>query len=237
MNAFQVAGKVAQPLLAVRVFRSNAFLYREGRENRTAKSGCATKKMRSYLFPLLLAGLCLHVLALPACAQESVIQFDPAQTKIEFGLGSTLHTVEGTFKLKSGTIRFDPATGKIGGAIIVDATSGESGNDGRDRKMHRDILESAKYPEIIFTPVEVKGAFNPKGASRLEVSGQFRLHGQDHPMTIPVDIEAEGSKLQILARITIPYIQWGLKNPSTFILRASDKVEIDLRTVGEIARS
>ena len=37
-------------------------------------------------------------------AQEIVVQLDPAQTKIEFTLGSTLHTVEGTFKLKRGTI-------------------------------------------------------------------------------------------------------------------------------------
>jgi polyisoprenoid-binding protein YceI len=72
--------------------------------------------------------------------QEFVVQLNPAQTKIEFTLGSTLHTVEGTFKLKSGTIRFDPTSGKIGGSIIVDATSGESGNAGRDRKMHREIL-------------------------------------------------------------------------------------------------
>jgi hypothetical protein len=34
--------------------------------------------------------------------------------------------------------------------------------------------------------------------------------------------------------ITIPYIKWGLKNPSTFILRASDKVEIDIHAVGQV---
>jgi hypothetical protein len=43
-------------------------------------------------------------LAPPGQVQEFVVQLDPAQTKIEFTLGSTLHTVEGTFKLKRGTI-------------------------------------------------------------------------------------------------------------------------------------
>ena len=167
-------------------------------------------------------------------AQEVSVQLDPAQTKIEFTLGSTLHTVEGTFKLKSGTIRFDPSTGKMSGSIIVDATSGESGNGGRDRKMHREILESGKYPEIIFTPIEAKGAFNPKGPSKLEVSGQIRLHGEDHDMTLPIDIQPAGSQLQMTTHITIPYIKWGLKNPSTFILRASDKVEIDIHAVGQV---
>jgi polyisoprenoid-binding protein YceI len=167
-------------------------------------------------------------------AQEFVVQLDPAQTKIEFTLGSTLHTVEGTFRLKSGTIRFDPTSGKIGGSIIVDATSGESGNAGRDRKMHREILEGNKYPEIIFTPSQVRGTFDQKGPSKVEVSGQFSLHGQDHDVTLPIDIQPAGRQLQMATRITIPYIKWGLKNPSTFILRASDKVEVNIHAAGQV---
>jgi hypothetical protein len=50
--------------------------------------------------------LCLTFAALSLApagrAREFVVQVDPAQTKIEFTLGSTLHTVEGTFKLKRG---------------------------------------------------------------------------------------------------------------------------------------
>jgi len=168
-------------------------------------------------------------------AQEFVVQLDPAQTKIEFTLGSTLHTVEGTFRLKSGTIRFDRTSGKIGGSIIVDATSGESGNAGRDRKMHREILESGKYSEIIFTPSQVKGAFDPKGPSRVEISGRFSLHGQDHDVTLPIDVQPSGRQLLMATHITIPYIKWGMKNPSTFILRAADKVEIEIHAGGQIA--
>jgi polyisoprenoid-binding protein YceI len=183
--------------------------------------------------------LCVTFVALSLApagrAQEFVVQLDLAQTKIEFTLGSTLHTVEGTFKLKSGTIRFDPAGGKIGGSIIVDATSGESGNAGRDRKMHREILESGKYAEIIFTPSQVKGTFDAKGPSKLEVSGQISLHGQDHDLTVPIEIQPSGRQLRMATHITIPYIKWGLKNPSTFILRASDKVEIEIHTAGHFA--
>jgi polyisoprenoid-binding protein YceI len=193
-----------------------------------------SKRIRVRFYPLLFAALVALILAPGGRTQEVAAQLDPAQTKIEFTLGSTLHTVEGTFKLKSGAIRFDPATGRMSGSIIVDATSGESGNPGRDRKMHREILESAKYAEIIFAPSEAKGAFNPKGLSNLEVSGQFRLHGQDHDMTLPIDIQPAGQQLQMTMHITIPYIKWGLKNPSTFILRASDKVEIDIHAVGQV---
>src|ERR1700674_2819249 len=192
-------------------------------------------RIRVQFYLALFAALAALVLAPTEQAQEVAVQLDPVQTKIEFTLGSTLHTVEGTFKLKSGTIRLDPSTGKMSGSIIVNATSGQSGNEGRDRKMHREILESGKYPAIIFTPSQVKGTFDPKGPSKLEVSGQFSLHGQDHDLTLPIEIQPSGRQPQMATHITIPYIKWGLKNPSTFILRASDKVEIEIHATGHFA--
>ena len=94
--------------------------------------------------------LLLIALAAPAAAwgQEIVLNADPAHSTVEFKLSATLHTVHGSFKLKHGEVRFNPATGKISGVVVVDATSGNSGNDKRDRRMHQEILESGKYPEI-----------------------------------------------------------------------------------------
>jgi polyisoprenoid-binding protein YceI len=175
------------------------------------------------------------LLSAPAShAQGSAVQVDPAQTKIEFTLGSTLHAVHGAFALKRCSIRYDPASGSISGAIVVDATSGESGNTGRDQRMHREILESAKYPEIVFTPVQIKGSVAPSGPSNVEVSGKFSLHGKDHDVTLPVEIVIDGTKLQLTTHFVIPYVEWGLKNPSTFLLRASDKVEIEIHAAGRL---
>src|ERR1700730_12767345 len=162
-----------------------------------------TGRVRVQFYLAVFVALATLVLAPTGRAQEVAVQLDPVQTKIEFTLGSTLHTVEGTFKLKSGTIRLDPSTGKMSGSIIVDATSGQSGNEGRDRKMHREILESGKYPEIVFTPNQVKGTFNPKGPSKLEVSGQFSLHGQDHDMTLPIDVQPAGGACEKAASKTM----------------------------------
>jgi hypothetical protein len=78
----------------------------------------------------------------PLRAQE-IATLDPVQTEIHYTLGPTMHTVHGTFKLKSGIIHFDPTSGKADGAIVVDATN--SDNEGRDSKMHREILDK---PEI-----------------------------------------------------------------------------------------
>ncbi len=175
------------------------------------------------------------VASLRVSAQETVVTLDPAQTSIEYTLGATLHAVHGTFRLKSGVVHFDPATGKAGGAIVVDATSGNSGNDGRDSKMHREILESPKYPEIVFMPAQVRGVVNAQGASQVEVSGIFRLHGQDHDLTLPLAIQIAGSQVTASAHFAVPYQKWGLKNPSTFILRVKDTVEIDVEATGHLA--
>ena len=171
-------------------------------------------------------------LAVPAFAQQGALELDAARTTVHFTLKTSLHTVHGTFRLKSGKVSFDPAAGKLSGSIVVDATSGESGNGGRDSKMHREILESQRYPEITFTPADVQGHVETEGNSQAQVRGMFRLHGDDHDMTIPVEVRISGSELTLDANFSIPYIAWGLKNPSTFILRASDTVQLSVHAVG-----
>ena len=163
----------------------------------------------------------------------TVFNLDPAQSTIKFTLDTTLHTVEGTFKLKSGQVSFDPATGKASGQITVDATSADTGNKGRDKKMHQEILESQKYPEIILIPQQVKGSVNPQGASQVEVWGVFRIHGQDHDTTLTLSVQPlAGDQIQVSTHFSVPYVQWGMKSPSTFLLRASDTVEIEVHTSG-----
>ena len=180
------------------------------------------------------AGLAAVFLAPVSRAQESVVQLDPAQTKIEFSLGGNVHTVHGQFALKSSALRFDRSTGKIDGAIVVDATSGDSGNSGRDARMHREILESAKFPEIVFTPAMMTGAVAAEGSSTVQVSGRFRLHGQDHDVTLPMDVKSDGKNLQIATHFDIPYVKWGLKNPSNFFFRVSDTVAIEIQAAGHL---
>lgn len=184
---------------------------------------------------LLLVTTAVLLLGAPLGAQQTVVNLDPSQTHIEITLGSTLHTVHGTFRLRSGQICFDPASGKASGSLIVDAASGNTDNSGRDKKMHREVLESAKYPEIVFAPTRVKGSVAPQGSSQVEVSGVFRLHGQDHEMTIPLTVQrAAGGQLQVSARFAVPYVKWGLKNPSTFFLRASVTVDVEIRATGQL---
>jgi polyisoprenoid-binding protein YceI len=182
----------------------------------------------SPLTPALTAAFAFcAVAAAPALGQEIVLELDPARTTVEFKLDATLHTVHGAFKLKRGAIRFDPATKKIAGEVVVDATTGDSGNEGRDHKMHQNVLESQRYPEIVFTPDRVEGTVAPQVASQVQVHGSFRIHGATQDITLPVRIQMTDGQATATTHFTIPYVKWGLKNPSTLFLHVGDKVEID----------
>jgi len=179
--------------------------------------------------------LAAAIAAWPADAAEMTWAFAAPQSQVHWTLDSTLHEVHGTFKLKSGTITFDPATGKAGGALVIDATSGESGNESRDRRMHSSIIESQKYTEIVFRPERVEGALPAQGSATLQVHGKFKLMNSEHDITIPVTVESRPGQIIADAKFTVPYIKWGVKNPSVMFLRVADHVDVQLHSVGHAA--
>jgi polyisoprenoid-binding protein YceI len=181
--------------------------------------------------------LCAILAAAPlaAAAGDLVVTVDPAATKTTFVLHATLHKAEGRVPLTSGEIRFDPATGKASGKIVFDATKATTDNDGRDEKMHKEVLESAKYPEFVFVPEKVDGPFNNTGVSKLKLIGTITIHGGSHPLTVPLDVQASGSKVTVKASFEIPYVAWGMKDPSMWLVRAAKEVEVTLESAGSIA--
>jgi polyisoprenoid-binding protein YceI len=169
-----------------------------------------------------------------AFAQNLSLTLDPQQTIINFTLSDVLHTVRGTFQLKQGKLQFDPASEKLIGEITVDARSGQTGNGMRDRKMHREVLESERYPEISFRPDLVDGAVSLKGKSSVRVHGIFNIHGADHELTVPADVEMFPDHWKAMFHFAVPYVNWGMKNPSTLFLRVGASVDIDVTASGTL---
>jgi polyisoprenoid-binding protein YceI len=176
----------------------------------------------------------LVVLGLTAAARAQApatpiaITLDPSTTSIRWTLDTTAHTVHGTFKLKNGAFKIDPATGSVNGEIVVAATSGESGDSGRDKRMHSAVLESAQYPTITFRPTHIDGKIDLAAAGSVVVDGILNLHGQDHPMKITVDLHPRGDGVALATHFTVPFVAWGLKDPSTFVFRTDKQVTLDV---------
>jgi polyisoprenoid-binding protein YceI len=172
---------------------------------------------------------------LTAIAADYHLELAPQTTKINWTLGDVLHTVHGTFKLKSGDIHFDPESRKASGEVIVDVTSGESGSSARDGRMHKNVLESAKYPDASFAPDRMEGKVEPTGTSSVKLHGTFKIHGAAHEITVPVQVTTRENQITASLKFDVPYVAWGMKDPSTFILKCNKSVELEVEAVGRVS--
>ncbi len=148
-------------------------------------------------------------------------------------MDSTLHTVHGTFSLKSGAVQFDPESGKAGGEILVSMPpAANPGNSSRDERMHREILETSKYPDAIFRPEQIEGTVARSGNSEVKLHGVILLHGQEHEVVAAVHAELASDRWKGTAKFDVPYIQWGIKDPSNWILKVKPVVHVELEMAG-----
>jgi hypothetical protein len=182
------------------------------------------------------AVLALALVFAPAIlAQRQTFAVNPDASEVRMKLNTTHEVVNGTFHIQSGLINFDRAATQISGTVIVAAGSGKTGNDSRDKKMNRDILKVDQFATVSFAPKSYTGTIAATGDSTIQVGGVFTLLGTPHDLMIPMQIHIDGSRSTARAQFVVPYVQWGLKNPSFLIWKAENDVTIDLNLVGLIS--
>lgn len=186
-------------------------------------------------FRTLVLTLCLSCFALPqVLAAEEALTLQPEKTKLSLHLPATGHDVEGSLTLKSGMVTFDRATGAAGGLIEIDVLKTATGNGSRDEKMHEEVLQSAKFPVFVFKPQKLVGALAAQGASQVDLVGLLTLLGKEHELKLPVKVVIEGDLVKATSSFKIPFVAWGLKDPSIFILKVAKEVEIKIELEGKL---
>jgi len=188
--------------------------------------------LRAFSFVLVVAAF-----VRPSAAAElrsGTLELDPSKTLIEFRLPGALHTTHGTFKLEHGIIEAHPGTGEASGAIIVDAMSGDSGVGVRDDRMKDTVLEAQKYPEITFTPQHVTVQPGTGGQFQAKLKGVLTLHGAGHQIVAEVQGWLIGDSLVATSHFSVPYVDWGLEDPSVLFLTVAKQVDIDIATAGHV---
>jgi len=170
-----------------------------------------------------------------ALAAPMRLDVDPTRSSISFTLDATAHVVEGRFAPPSGRIEFDDVTGEATGRVVVDLTTGQTGIARRDRRMLDEVLETGSYPSAVFRPVRLAGRLVVPGSSRLTLSGVLEFHGADRGLEVPVTVDVVGDRLTGNASISVPYVAWGLKDPSFFVLRVAKEVAVHLTIEGTIS--
>lgn len=184
---------------------------------------------------LTLAFVAALVLAPDLRAAEQVLELDPGVTAVHFTVAATGHDVHGSFQVSAGRIRFDPATGFAAGEIRVDALSATTGSSSRDKTMQGEVLESDRFPLFVFTAERLSGTLPAAGEGKVELRGVLTLHGAAHPVTLAATVNVEGDRLALAADLEIPYVEWGLHNPSILFLRVADVVAVHIEGAGRLS--
>jgi polyisoprenoid-binding protein YceI len=170
-------------------------------------------------------------------AQQQTMTVDPASSNVTFALTGTGHEVHGTFHVSQGTIKFDSTAPAMSGSVVVSAASGDSGEKSRDKKMHSDVLDVAHYADVTFQPKSYQGTIAPAGDSIIQVSGVFTLHGTPHDITVPMQVHIDGVNVTAKGSFIVPYVQWGLKDPSIMFLKVAKEVHVNLDLHGSLSSS
>ena len=176
------------------------------------------------------------VLAPVALAQQQTFAVNADASEVKMTLKTTHELVNGTFHIQAGSIEFDRSMPEMSGSVVVFAGSGKTGNGSRDKKMNKDILKVEQHATVSFEPKSYAGAIAPSGDSTIQVTGMFTLLGTPHEITIPMLVHLEDTTATAKAHFTVPYIQWGLKDPSFLFWKADHDVAIDLILTGQLSK-
>lgn len=206
----------------------------------------ATLRVR-FLAGTVLAGaaflLCLAAVPAPpyqtaiaSSPANLVLSVNPEASRAHWSVDSSLHTVHGSFAVKKGMLRFDRESGEAAGEVVVAASSGQSGNHSRDARMHKEILETEKYPDAVFRPTQIEGKVAASGPSDVKLHGVLSLHGSDHPIVAQVHAELSGNQWKGTATFDVPYTAWGMKDASNFFLKVKHNVSVELDFAGTAAQ-
>jgi polyisoprenoid-binding protein YceI len=181
------------------------------------------------------AVLALAVILAPAAlAQHQTFAVNPDASEVKMTLKTTHELVNGAFHIQSGSVEFDRSAATASGSVVVLAGSGKTGNGSRDKRMNKEILQVEQHATVSFEPKSYAGAIASSGDSNIQVTGIFTLLGTPHEITIPILVHLESTTLAAKAHFVVPYIQWGLKDPSFLIWKADKDVAIDLILTGQL---
>jgi polyisoprenoid-binding protein YceI len=148
---------------------------------------------------------------------------------------ASLHTVEGSVRLASGELRIDPDAGSASGELVLDAKSADTGLARRDANMHRDVLESAKYPTIVFRAESLDVSRRDAKSADVVLRGTLTLHGQSRPFAIPAKLTApDPEHVTVSAAFRVPYVDWGVVDYSTLVLRVDRFVDVAVEALGTL---
>jgi Cu/Zn superoxide dismutase len=101
--------------------------------------------------------------------------------------------------------------------------------------MQEEVLESKRYPSVFFHAEHLRGQV-PKtdGSSDVIAEGMLNIHGADHPLQMKVHVVRVGNAVSATTHFTVPYVEWGMKNPRGTFSHLGRTAQVDVSAKGTI---
>ncbi|MBS2038213.1 YceI family protein [bacterium] len=125
-------------------------------------------------------------LVMPARAELSTYEIDPAHTNVTFTIRHLVSEVEGRFRDFQGTIKYDPKNVPSSSVeFTVKADSIFTDNEKRDAHLKGDDFFSVeKFPTLSFQSKSVKA----RGTGKIEVFGNLTIKGVTKAVQVPCSV-------------------------------------------------
>lgn len=185
-----------------------------------------------------IGGLLAVVLGI-ATAQEHVqplrYRLEVAGSTVKWQLPSTFETVNGEVPVFHGTIEVSPLPSgawDVQGRIVVPAAAMRTGNRRRDNRMRGRILETARYPEIVFELRRFTGdlsRFRPGQNFTAQIGGDLTVHGRVAPVQLPVDVYVFTDHVDVAGSFPLNWKEYGMRDPSIGPIRVKEPMFVDFR--------
>jgi len=186
-------------------------------------------------FVAFVAVLSSAILAAEEPASAYHYRIDAGGSELTWELPATLHTVHGRAPELSGTV--DAAAQahdewSIQARVTVKAAAMVTGNEKRDRNMREKVLETDRFPEIVFEARRIRADLSrlkPGERFTAEVEGDLTVHGKAAPVRVPVDVSVSADSVVLQGFFAVSWKQYGLNDPSFGIVTVRDPLKVQFR--------
>jgi polyisoprenoid-binding protein YceI len=159
-----------------------------------------------------------------------------AGSSVRWELPASFEPIKGVVPLFHGSIQATPLPGgawDVRARIVIPADSMRTGNRRRDRTLREKVLETERYPDIVFELRRFTGDlshFRPGQTFPVQVVGDLTVHGKTEPVQLPVDVSVFPAAVVLTGSFPVHWKAYGLQDPSfPVVARVKEPMFVNFR--------
>jgi len=101
--------------------------------------------------------------------------------------------------------------------FTADLTQLRSDESRRDNRMRTTGIETARFPSATFVaaaPIEVPATALSGSAAKVQASGDLTIHGVTKRVAMPLDVKANGGRIEVVGSLTFPFDDFAMTAPN-----------------------